>query len=92
MGRKAGHLALGIGNAAGATLTIIGEEFRGKPIRLSHVCDILEGAIIKRRLLGREYGVAVLSEGLIESINLEDLAGLDDIETDEHGNIRYSEI
>jgi len=27
MGRKAGHLALGMGKAAGATLTLIGEEF-----------------------------------------------------------------
>jgi 6-phosphofructokinase 1 len=33
MGRKAGHLALGIGKAVGATLTLIPEEF-DKPIRL----------------------------------------------------------
>src|SRR6202007_738173 len=33
MGRKAGHLGLGIGKAAGATLTLISEEF-GTPIRL----------------------------------------------------------
>ena len=92
MGRKAGHLALGIGNAAGSTLTIVAEEFRGKPVRLSHLCDILEGAIIKRRLLGRSYGVAVLSEGLIESIEKEDLKGLEDVEVDDHGNIRYAEI
>ncbi|HUT77246.1 MAG TPA: diphosphate--fructose-6-phosphate 1-phosphotransferase [Polyangia bacterium] len=92
MGRKAGHLALGIGNAAGATLTIIAEEFHGRPVRLASVCDILEGAIIKRRLLGRDYGVAVLSEGLIESIEKDDLRGLDNVEVDEHGNIRYAEI
>ena len=30
MGRAAGHLALGIGKAAAATLTIIPEEFRGR--------------------------------------------------------------
>src|SRR5262245_4628043 len=34
MGRKAGHLALGIGKAAGATLTLIPEEFGGDRIRL----------------------------------------------------------
>src|SRR5215472_6707371 len=34
MGRKAGHLALGIGKAAGATLTIIPEEFGGRDVRL----------------------------------------------------------
>ncbi|MDD5306789.1 MAG: diphosphate--fructose-6-phosphate 1-phosphotransferase [Deltaproteobacteria bacterium] len=92
MGRKAGHLALGIGNAAGATLTIVGEEFRDRPVRLSHVCDILEGAIIKRRLLGRDYGVAVLSEGLIESIDVADLKSYKELEYDAHGHVRYSEI
>ena len=92
MGRKAGHLALGIGSAAGATLTIIAEEFRGKPIRLARLCDLLEGSIIKRRLLGRDYGVAMMSEGLIASLDKSDLIGLDDVQVDDHGNIRYAEI
>ena len=92
MGRSAGHLALGIGNAAGATLTIIGEEFRQTPIKFSHLCDILEGAIIKRRLLGKDYGVAILSEGIIESIDKADLFAEADLERDAHGNIRYAEI
>src|SRR5262245_3822991 len=35
MGRKAGHLALGIGKAAGATLTLIPEEFAGEKLRLA---------------------------------------------------------
>ncbi|HYV51496.1 MAG TPA: 6-phosphofructokinase, partial [Dongiaceae bacterium] len=41
MGRKAGHLALGIGKAAGATLTVIGEEFRNERASLETICDIL---------------------------------------------------
>jgi 6-phosphofructokinase 1 len=56
MGRKAGHLALGIGKAAGATLTLIPEEFRERPVRLANVADILAGAIIKRLSQGREDG------------------------------------
>src|SRR5262249_53016021 len=60
MGRAAGHLALGIGKAAAATLTIIPEEFRGRPVTLDEVCDILIGAIIKRRAKHSTYGVAVL--------------------------------
>src|SRR3990170_1237896 len=63
MGRKAGHLALGIGKAAGATLTLIGEEFM-PPIRLQTVVDTLAGAIIKRQSDGRRDGVAVIAEGL----------------------------
>ena len=53
MGRKAGHLALGIGKATGATLTLIPEEF-GKPtIGFDQVVDVLVGAIIKRLSYGR---------------------------------------
>ena len=48
MGRKAGHLALGIGKAAGATLTLIPEEFAGAdpPRRRSSIR--WSGAIVKR--------------------------------------------
>ncbi|NNF05238.1 MAG: 6-phosphofructokinase, partial [Candidatus Eisenbacteria bacterium] len=56
MGRKAGHLALGIGKAAGATLTIIGEEFRNERVSLRTICDILESSHIKRMAHGRPYG------------------------------------
>src|SRR5207237_3371103 len=48
MGRAAGHLALGIGKAAAATLTIIPEEFRGRPVTIDEICDVMLGAIIKR--------------------------------------------
>src|SRR5215208_476853 len=52
MGRKAGFLALGIGKAAGATLTVIGEEFTDREtVAFSDICDIVEGAIIKRRAM-----------------------------------------
>jgi 6-phosphofructokinase 1 len=89
MGRHAGHLALGIGSAAGATLTVIGEEFPPGPVSLDQIADILEGAIIKRRVLGREHGVALLAEGLIERL---DPATLSHVERDPYGNIRLAEL
>ena len=93
MGRKAGFLALGIGKAAGATLTVIGEEFEGREaVPFSEICDIVEGAIIKRRAVGKRYGLAVLAEGLIEKLDPAELAGLQEAERDEHGHIRFSEI
>jgi 6-phosphofructokinase 1 len=92
MGRKAGHLALGIGKAAGATLTVIGEEFRRETVAFSEICDIVEGAIIKRRAMGRHYGVAVLAEGLIEKLDAQEIAELQDVDRDEHGNIRFAEV
>ena len=92
MGRKAGHLALGIGKAAGATLTIIPEEFTSKPIRLQHLVDILVGSVLKRVAGGHGDGVAVLAEGLIEVVDPGDFEGLEQVERDEHGHLRLAEV
>jgi len=92
MGRKAGHLALGIGKAAGATLTLILEEFEGHRVRLKTVVDTLAGAIIKRLSQGRHDGIAVLAEGLVLGIDPDDLEGLGDVELDAHGNLRIAEV
>ncbi|HSP97903.1 MAG TPA: diphosphate--fructose-6-phosphate 1-phosphotransferase [Candidatus Dormibacteraeota bacterium] len=92
MGRKAGHLALGIGKAAGATLTLIPEEFGGNAIPFKAIVDTLLCAIIKRRSLGQKHGVAVIAEGVVESIRREDLAELKDVERDEHGHVRIAEV
>jgi 6-phosphofructokinase 1 len=94
MGRSAGHLALGIGKAAGATLTIIPEEFPG-PVHLQTVCDILEGAILKRLALwGRHDGVAVIAEGLLERIPAEEMANIEGarITRDDYGHLRLAEM
>jgi ATP-dependent phosphofructokinase / diphosphate-dependent phosphofructokinase len=92
MGRQAGHLALGIGKAAGATLTVIGEEFDRHPISFGSILDIVEGAIIKSRALGRSYGVTILAEGLIEKLDPAELSDLHDVERDDHGHIRFAEV
>lgn len=92
MGRKAGHLALGIGKAAGATLTVIPEEFRERPVKLRRVVDLLIGAIIKRLEHGRADGVAVLSEGLIEILDPRDLGGMEHVERDEYGHLRMNQV
>ncbi len=92
MGRKAGHLALGIGKAAGATLTLIPEEFQGRRIRLKAIVDTLVGAIVKRLSYTRRDGVAVIAEGLVLDIDPEDLAQLEDVERDAHGNLRIAEV
>jgi 6-phosphofructokinase 1 len=92
MGRKAGHLALGIGKAAGATLTLIPEEFEGQRIRLKTVVDTLVGAIIKRLSYERRDGVAIIAEGLVIGIDPADLAQVEEIERDAHDNVRIAEV
>ncbi len=92
MGRKAGHLALGIGKAAGATLTVIPEEFRERPVRLRQIVDLLLGSIVKRLSSGRTDGVVVLAEGLVEILDPQDVSGLEHVERDEHGHLRLAEV
>lgn len=101
MGRAAGHLALGIGKAAAATLTIIPEEFRGQPVTAEAVADLIIGSIIKRRAEGSQYGVAVLAEGLIESMGEKGLVSAvpggqleryGKVVRDDHGHLRLGEI
>jgi 6-phosphofructokinase 1 len=96
MGRKAGHLAVGIGKAAGATLTLIPEEFTANAgpegVPLSDVVDTLVGAVIKRLSHGRSDGVAVLAEGIVEVVRPSDIEGLEGVERDAHGHIRIAEV
>jgi 6-phosphofructokinase 1 len=101
MGRAAGFLALGIGKAAAATLTIIPEEFRGRPVTLDEVCDILIGSIIKRRSQNAPFGIAVLAEGMIgalgeegllQALGAEQLGRYGKVERDPHGHLRLGEI
>ena len=100
MGRAAGHLALGIGKASAATVTIIAEELRGKEVHLDLIADLIIGSIIKRKSQGKGYGVAVLAEGLLEAVGADALkADLGDrmnmygtIEEDDFGHLRLGEI
>ena len=94
MGRTAGHLALGIGKAAGATLAVIPEEFPG-PAHLETIGDVLEGAILKRRALWeRNDGVALIAEGLLERMPVEELTAIEgvQIEHDSYGHLRLAEL
>ena len=92
MGRHAGHLALGMGKAAGATISLIPEEFPEKKISFKKVADTLTGSILKRISMGRDYGVAILAEGISEKFAVEELKSCEDLEKNEAGEMRLSEI
>jgi 6-phosphofructokinase 1 len=92
MGRKAGHLAMGIGKSAGATLTLIPEEWHPRLTRLREVGDMISGSIVKRLAGGKGYGVALIAEGIIELMDKEDMVFLETVEKDEHGHPRLAEI
>jgi 6-phosphofructokinase len=94
MGRTAGHLALGIGKSAGATLTLIPEEFSKEALSLDEVARILEGAILKRRAMGQRHGLAVIAEGIGAKLDPQELAQVPGVgvEYDPYGHIRLGEI
>lgn len=94
MGRTAGWLSMAIGMAAGATISLIPEEFDDNT-KFQHILDVLDGAILKRRVLGRPHGVAVIAEGLAYKLGdkeeLEALLGRE-IPLDAAGHMRLAEV
>jgi 6-phosphofructokinase 1 len=101
MGRAAGHLALGIGKAAAATLVVIPEEFHKRQVSVDEVCDIIIGSIIKRLADGSPNGIVILAEGLIEEMGEQglikalpegQLERFGKVLRDDHGHLRLGEI
>ncbi|MBP7747425.1 MAG: 6-phosphofructokinase [Phycisphaerae bacterium] len=94
MGRSAGWLAMSIGQAAGATVTLIPEEFEERS-SVQSIVDVLEGAILKRSVFGRCDGVAVIAEGLAyrlgDRAEIERLLGRE-VPLDAAGHMRLSEV
>jgi 6-phosphofructokinase 1 len=78
MGREAGHLAFGIGGACHLPMIIIPEMFNKTHICFDKITRMIISSIIKRKILGIDYGVAIVSEGVfhfmtdaeIESTNI----------------------
>lgn len=92
MGRKAGSLALAMCKSAGATLAVIPEEFRGANFDLSLTVDTIVGAIVKRRSMGHDNGVAVVAEGIVERIDPASLPAGPAIERDAYGHVRLADV
>jgi len=94
MGRKAGWLALALGQSAGATVTLIPEEFT-EDTTIHAIADVLEGAMLKRRIMGRDDGVAVVAEGLAYHLGdreeLQRLLGKE-VPVDAAGHPRLAEV
>ena len=93
MGRSAGHLAVGMCVGSGSDLVVIPEEFPAGPIKLDAIAKLVETAIAKRKAAGHDWGLAVLAEGLLDRLDPAELkAKVGNLELDEHGNPRMSEV
>jgi 6-phosphofructokinase 1 len=91
MGRKSGSLSLGMCNASGSTVAVLPEEFAQKT-SLASVADTIIGSIVKQRSLGREYGVAVVAEGIAERIGDDVLSSAGNLGRDSFGHVPLADV
>ena len=93
MGRSAGHLALGIGEATHCPMTIIPEMFNKTQISVDKIIKLTLSAIIKRKISGIPYGTVVVAEGVFHDLAPEDIKATGVHMTyDEHGHPELGKI
>ena len=68
MGRSASHVALEAALQTQPNITLISEEVQEKQMSLSSIIDYMTDIIVKRSNNGKNFGIAVVPEGLIEFI------------------------
>ncbi len=89
MGRSASHVALECALATQPNLTLISEERKSLAQIVTEIADL----VCSRFEAGKEYGIILIPEGLIEFVpELNDLAKDLKLEKDPHGNLQVSQI
>ncbi len=68
MGRSASHVTLECALQTRPNVALIGEEVRALGWTLAQVVDHVAAAVVRRSAAGKEYGVCLVPEGLIEFI------------------------
>ena len=93
MGRTCGSLALGIGEATHCPMTIIPEMFNKTEICLDKVVKLSISAILKRKVMGVNYGTIVAAEGLFHEFKAEEMeaAGVH-FSYDDHGHPELGKV
>lgn len=64
MGREAGHLAFGMTSACHCPMVVIPEMFNNAQVTFDAIINLMVSSIVKRKLLGVNYGVVIISEGV----------------------------
>ncbi|MDR0978115.1 MAG: diphosphate--fructose-6-phosphate 1-phosphotransferase [Endomicrobium sp.] len=68
MGRSASHITLEVGFKTQPNIVLIGEEILAEKMTLSKVVDNIVNVIVKRSEAGKDFGICLVPEGLIEFI------------------------
>ena len=93
MGRSAGHLAFGIGEACHYPMIVIPEMFNKTEITVEKIVNLVISSIIKRKIMGMDYGAAVISEGVFHALSDEEIrkSGVH-FTYDEHGHPELGKV
>ena len=87
MGREAGHLAFGMTSACHCPMVVIPEMFNKTDVTLDAIVNLMVSSIVKRKLLGVNYGVIIISEGVFHFMTDEEIEKSGVAFTyDEHGH------
>ena len=87
MGREAGHLAFGMTSACHCPMVVIPEMFNNAQVTFDSIIKMVVSSIVKRKLLGVNYGVAIISEGVFHFMSDEEIEKSGVAFTyDEHGH------
>ncbi len=93
MGRSAGHLAFGIGEACHYPMIVIPEMFNKTEITVEKIVNLVVSAIIKRKIMGMDYGAAMISEGVFHELSDAEIAksGIN-FSYDDHGHPELGKV
>ena len=68
MGRSASHVALEVGLQTHPNITLVSEEVEAKKMSLAQVVDMITKVVVARAEKGKNFGIVLVPEGLIEFI------------------------
>ena len=93
MGRSAGHLAMGIASSCHYPMVIIPEFFNKTEITIEKIVNMLISCILKRKIMGVDYGAVMVSEGVFHSLSDEEIrnSGIH-FTYDEHGHPELGKV
>ena len=93
MGREAGHLALSVGASCHLPMIIIPEMFNKTQVTFDKIIRLIISSMIKRKILGIDYGVTILGEGVFHFISDEEIKNTGiQFQYDAHGHPELGNI
>ncbi len=93
MGRSAGHLAFGLGASCHYPMIVIPEMFNKTEVTIDKIVNLVVSSMIKRRIMGIDYGAVVISEGVFHSLSDEEIkkSGIH-FSYDDHGHPELGKV